>query len=216
MLVILLGLGTWQLHRRVWKTELLATIAARTDAEAVALPAAIDDPAAWSFRRVRASGRFANDKALWLYGRTYDGKAGVHLIVPLLRDDGPAVLVDRGFVPFEQGNALAHYDAADGPTEVEGIVRLPEPGGWFTPNSAPGANIWYAVDPVAMGATAGAALLPVYVAVRPGGGTGWPAGTGGTEAAGIRNEHLNYAIFWYAMAVALTVIYVLSSRSRLQ
>jgi cytochrome oxidase assembly protein ShyY1 len=60
----------------------------------------------------------------------------------------------------------------------------------------------------------GVALAPVYVAARPDAGTGWPRGTGGTEPLGIRNEHLNYAIFWFCLATALAVIYVLSSTSR--
>jgi len=214
LLSILVGLGTWQLHRRAWKTELLATIAARSAAAPVPLPAEIADPAAWTFRRVSVAGRFANDHALWLYGRTYDGKAGVHLLVPLLRADGPAVLVDRGFVPFDQGSRLAQFATTDGPAEIDGVVRTPESGGLFTPASRPADNLWYAVDPVAMGRQVGLDLMPVYVAARGSGSPGWPAGTGGSEGTGIRNEHLNYAIFWYMMAAVLVVIYVLSSRGR--
>lgn len=214
LLAVLIGLGTWQLHRRVWKVELLATIAARTQADPVPLPTDIADPAAWAFRRVRLAGRFDNDHALWLYGRTYEGKAGIHLLVPFLRAEGPAVLVDRGFIPFEQGSRLAGFATIDGPTELDGVVRLPEPDGWFIPASRPQDNLWYAVDPASMGHQAGLDLLPVYVAARPSSSDGWPVGTGGTEALGIRNEHLNYAIFWYTMAAALAVIYVLSSRSR--
>ena len=212
MLPILIGLGTWQLHRRVWKTELLATIAARIDGPAVPLPAVIDQPADWAFRHVHAAGHFADDKALQLYGRTYDGKAGVHLLVPLIEDDGHAVLVDRGFVPFEQGSTLASYARQEGQVEVDGIVRRPEPAGWFLPSPNPAQNIWYAVDIPAMSAATGLALAPIYVAAKATGNPGWPAPTGGTEGTGIRNEHLNYAIFWYSMAVALIVIYVLSSR----
>jgi len=213
-IAILIGLGTWQLHRKVWKETLLATIAARTEAPPVPLPAKIAAPATWTFRRVTAAGRFDNDHAFWLYGRTQDGKAGIHLLVPMVREGAPTVLVDRGFVPFADGSNLAPFAKIDGPTEVEGVARTPEPGGVFTPASRPDDNIWYAVDPAAMGARIGAALMPVYVAAVPSGGAGWPAGTGGTESLGIRNEHLNYAIFWYSMAAALAVIYVLSSRSR--
>jgi surfeit locus 1 family protein len=216
MLPILVGLGTWQLHRLVWKTELLATIAARMNGEPVPLPAAIDDPQAWAFRSVGLDGRFAGDRALQLYGRTYDGKAGVHLLTPLVRDDGTAILVDRGFVPIVAGSTLAEYRRQDGPVHLEGVVRLPESPGWFMPASKPGDNIWYAVDIPAMQAATGLRLAPFYVSARPTGAAGWPAATGGTEGTGVRNEHLNYAIFWYSMAGVLIVIYVLSSRSRQQ
>ena len=214
MLAIVIGLGTWQLHRRVWKTDLLATIAARMNGDAVALPADIANPPDWAFRHVHIAGRFATDKALWLYGRTYDGKAGIHLLVPLIRENGGAILVDRGFVPIEHGSDLDTYRPADGPAEVDGIVRLPEPGGWFVPGNQPDKNIWYTVDVPAMSRATGQTLAPVYIAAKSDGDTGWPAATGGTEGTGIRNEHLNYAIFWYSMAVVLGVIYLMSSRSR--
>jgi surfeit locus 1 family protein len=178
------------------------------------LPADIADPDSWVFRRAVAAGRFAGDKAIWLYGRTYDGKAGIHLLTPLIRGAGPALLVDRGFVPFDSGNRLAPFVKAEGAVEIAGIVRVPEPPGWFSPANRPSDNIWYDVDIPAIEKAIGMQLAPVYVAMPPGDANGWPMGTGGTEALGIRNEHLNYAIFWYTMAAALAVIYVLSSRSR--
>jgi surfeit locus 1 family protein len=215
LLAILIGLGSWQLERRVWKTALLTTIAERMDAAPVDLPHDIASPPDWLFRNVQVTGHFANDHGFDLYGRTFDGKAGVHLLVPLIRDDGSAILVDRGFVPFSHNNALADFGTVDGRLTVTGVARLPEPGGWFLPSSKPAENIWYAVDMHAMSAAAGLMLAPIYIAARPSGAPGWPAATGGTEGAGIRNEHLNYAIFWYSMALALIVIYVMSSVRRL-
>lgn len=214
MMAIVIGLGTWQLHRRVWKTELLATIAARMNGAPVPLPATIADPSGWNFRSVRVIGRFAPDKALWLYGRTYDGKAGIHLLVPLIRPGGDAILVDRGFVPFEHSSELAPFTPADGQVEIDGVVRLAEPGGLFVPANEPDRNVWYTVDMPTMSMTVSMPLAPLYIAAKPAGGTGWPAATGGTEGAGIRNEHLNYAIFWYSMAMVLAIIYLISSRSR--
>jgi surfeit locus 1 family protein len=220
MMAIVIGLGTWQLHRRAWKTELLATIAQRMGGEAVALPAAIDTPSDWTFRRVTVAGRFDPDHTIWLYGRTHDGKVGVHLLVPLIRDQGAPILVDRGFVPFEHGSTLAGFAPAPESATVDGIVRQPESGGLFMPSSRPDQNVWYGVDIAAMSKAVGRTLAPVYIAARAvsvqtGGDVAeWPAATGGTEGTGIRNEHLNYAIFWYSMAVVLAVIYVISSRSR--
>jgi surfeit locus 1 family protein len=214
MMAITIGLGTWQVHRLAWKTELLATIAQRMNSDAVSLPADIANPADWAFRHIHVAGRFDADKALWLYGRTYDGKAGIHLLVPLIRDGGGAILVDRGFVPIEHGNVLDTYRPADGPAEIDGIVRLPEPGGLFVPGNEPDKNIWYSVDIPSMSKATGQTLAPVYITAKSDGSTGWPAATGGTEGTGIRNEHLNYAIFWYSMALVLAVIYLMSSRVR--
>jgi surfeit locus 1 family protein len=214
MLPILIGLGTWQLHRRVWKENLLASIAAGMNAPSIALADRIDDPQGLQFHAVSVRGRLDPDHEFHLYGRTFDGKAGIHLVVPLIRDSGDPVLVDRGFVPFDQGSTLATYAKPAGPVELPGVVRTPEPAGWFMPASRPDDNIWYSVDIAAMAAASGLSLAPIYVAAKPSGDPGWPRGTGGTEALGIRNEHLNYAIFWYSMAAALVAIYILSSRGR--
>jgi surfeit locus 1 family protein len=214
MMAMLIGLGTWQLQRRVWKTDLLATIAQRMTGDAVALPTAIDNPADWTFRHVTVSGHFDQSYALWLYGRTHDGKVGIHLLVPLIRDTGDTILVDRGFVPFDHGSELAPFAEPSPSGTVDGIVRTPEPGGMFMPANQPDKNLWYSVDVAAMSKVVGMTLEPVYIAARPTGEPGWPVATGGTEGTGIRNEHLNYAIFWYSMALVLALIYVMSSRSR--
>jgi surfeit locus 1 family protein len=214
MIAIMISLGTWQVHRLAWKTELLATIAARMNGDPVPLPADVGNPDDWAFKRVTLDGHFDAAHALWLYGRTYDGKAGIHLLVPLIRTQGDAVLVDRGFVPIETASQLTPFAPADGPATVDGVVRLPEAGGWFVPSNQPDKNVWYTVDMAAMAKATGLALAPVYVAQRATGAPGWPAATGGTEGAGIRNEHLQYAIFWYSMAVVLAGIYLVSSWKR--
>jgi surfeit locus 1 family protein len=217
MRAITTGLGTWQLHRLAWKTDLLAMIAQRMNGNAVPFPTDIAAPSEWAFRRVHVAGQFDESKALWLYGRTYDGKAGIHLLVPLVRPKGDPVLVDRGFVPFEHGSTLASLDpAASGDIEIDGVARLPEPGGLFVPANQPDKNIWYTVDVPAMSKAVQQPLAPIYIAAKSDGGPGWPAATGGTEGTGIRNEHLNYAIFWYSMTFVLAVIYVMSSRTRPQ
>jgi surfeit locus 1 family protein len=241
MMAMTAGLGTWQVHRLAWKTDLLAKIAQRMNGPAVPLPARIDSPPDWIFRNVHVSGHFAADKALWLYGRTYDGKAGIHLLVPLIRPDGDPILVDRGFVPFDHGSQLANYepvfdahnfvlldhDSKSGDllrqleaTEINGVVRLPEGAGLFIPSNQPDRNIWYSVNMPDMSKQLGMPLAPVYIAEKPGGHphlgiqSQWPAATGGTEGTGIRNEHLQYAIFWYSMTLVLAVIYLMSSRER--
>jgi surfeit locus 1 family protein len=55
-------------------------------------------------------------------------------------------------------------------------------------------------------------VLPFWVdagpAANPG---GWPRGVG---AVRLRNDHLQYAITWFALAAALAAIYVLYHRRR--
>src|SRR5580692_5646810 len=68
-ILVLLGLGTWQLERRAWKLDLIAARAAGLAAPPIPLPDQIADPAALEYRRVWVEGRFRNDRELDLIGR---------------------------------------------------------------------------------------------------------------------------------------------------
>ena len=96
VLIILLGLGTWQAQRLVWKTDLLARIAA---AEA-APPAPFSDPPA-PYAKLEALGRFDHAREALLGVEIRANRMGARLVVPFLRDSGPPLLVDRGWVPLD-------------------------------------------------------------------------------------------------------------------
>ncbi|RME61655.1 MAG: SURF1 family protein, partial [Alphaproteobacteria bacterium] len=64
---VLVGLGTWQLQRLAWKRALIARIEAGLAAPPVPLPAQLDDPAAWEYRRVALAGRFDHAAERYVY-----------------------------------------------------------------------------------------------------------------------------------------------------
>ena len=213
-LIVLLALGTWQVERLAWKQELIDRLQARSAGPAVDLPVGIDDVAGWEFRNVRLKGRYLHERELYLLGRSKSGEAGVHVLTPLVRDGKRGtVLVDRGWVPPERRDpATRSKGQIAGPVEVEGMVRIAKPQGFFTPDNEPGQNLWFFFDPVPMAAAAGLGSLPDYYVLSnddklPGGlpkGRQW--------RLDIRNDHLQYAITWYSFAVALLVIYVVYHR----
>lgn len=205
--LILIGLGIWQVDRLAWKTELLATIDARMSAPAVALPAAIDDPAAWDYRRVTVDGTLEPGQTLHLMSRVYAGQAGEQVIVPLVRDDverpGQIVLVDRGWVP----NGW-QPDAGTVEGTVTGILHVPTRPGRFQPANDPEANTWFFVDLDAMASAVGAAEVFPLVLYQDAGPTDAPP-IGGQLRVDLPNNHLNYAMTWFSLALVLLVIYVL-------
>jgi len=212
-LAVLVALGTWQVERLHWKESLNATLAERLGAPAVtpeALPAGLAEA---EFRRVRLDGRFRHDRELFLGPRTLRGEVGMHVVTPFERTAGGIVLVDRGFVPnARRAPATRAEGQVDGTVTVEGVVRLPGRRGAFTPDDDPRANQWFTVDPPAMAAAAGVgAVAPWYVEAGPASNPGGLP-VGGQTVAMLPNNHLQYAMTWYGLAVALVVIYVLSSR----
>ena len=85
--------------------------------------------------------------------------------------------------------------------------------GAFTPDNVPAANQWYWPDLPAMAQAVDLALYPGILEAEsapvPGG-----LPIGGVTQTPLRNDHLQYAITWYSLAVALVVIYLLYHRRR--
>jgi surfeit locus 1 family protein len=207
---VLLALGTWQMDRGEWKRGLIAERAQRLAAPPLSLPASIAQPEALEFRRVQATGRFLNDRELYLGNRPRRGQPGYHVVTPLLRADGTAVLVDRGWVPLERKLPESRAEGQiEAQASVAGVARLPPAPGLFTPKNQEEANFWFYVDPPAMARAAGLpAVLPVYIEAGPQPNKGGLPLGGQTELQ-LSDNHLQYALTWYALAVVLTVIYVL-------
>ncbi|EWY38412.1 hypothetical protein N825_13020 [Skermanella stibiiresistens SB22] len=214
-IAIMLGLGTWQLQRLAWKTELIERIEAGLNAAPVPLPTVIGNPAEWDYHRVSATGRFLHDHELDLAARSLNGRIGYHVVTPLQRDDGTVVLVNRGWIPTEARDPATRPDGLlSGTVTVEGIVRVPTGPGWMQPDNDAWANVWFWYDIPAMAASAGVTgALPVIVeaAATPNPG-GLPVG--GQSNVVIPNNHLQYVVTWYGLALTLLVVYIVSQRRR--
>ncbi|MEX1206465.1 MAG: SURF1 family protein [Dongiaceae bacterium] len=214
--LVMLALGTWQVERLLWKEALIAQRVERTAAPAVPLPGAGDDLAAVEYRRAVVTGEFLHDREMYLAARSLRGNPGYHVVTPLRLSDGRAVLVDRGWVPMDRKDpARRAAGQMVGPVTLDGVIRRAGAPGWLVPDNKPADNVWFWVDPPAMAAQAGVAeaAAPVYLeagsAENPG---GFPIG--GQTRINLPNDHLQYAITWYALAAALLVIYVLYHRRR--
>ena len=214
---VLIGLGTWQVERGVRKADLIATMDARLALPPASLSALLAGGEPEDFRPVRATGIFLHDHELYLVARSYQSQIGYHVVTPLLLDDGApggqAVLVDRGWVPVDR---LAPESRAagqvPGKVTVEGILRRPPKPGAFTPDNRPDQNRWYWPDLPAMAVHAGLSqVAPVLIEAGPAANPGGLP-IGGQTRVTLPNNHLQYAITWYALAAALVVLYLVSRR----
>jgi surfeit locus 1 family protein len=198
-LALLLTLAFWQLDRLQWKLELIATIEVRGNAAAVPLG---DDPA--EFTRAVVTGIYDHGRERHVLAQTHNGDVGVVVVAPLLMDDGRLLLVNRGWVPDAKRDAIGR---GEGPVRLEGLVRMPPQPNAFTPENRPEEEQWYRIDPAAM---AGDEALPFYLeatTVDPG---VWPLPR--QRALSLRNDHLQYALTWFALAAGLLVVYVVFRR----
>jgi surfeit locus 1 family protein len=206
---LFVGLGTWQLQRRVWKLDLIATVNARVHAP----PSLAPGPADWpnvtaahdAYRRVSIAGAFENDRETLVQAVTELGP-GFWVMTPLVSDRGFAVLVNRGFVPPERADPGARpLGQVTGPVLVTGLLRISEPKGGFLRRNDPAHHRWYSRDVTAIAAARGLSpslTAPYFIDAD---GTSNPGGlpVGGLTVIAFPNSHLVYALTWYGLALLL-------------
>jgi surfeit locus 1 family protein len=213
-LILLLGLGTWQVERLHWKENLIATRTERSTAAPVPLPSDGASPASFDFSKAAVTGHFLNDKEMLLAARSLNGNLGFHVVTPFVESDGRSILVDRGWIPLELKNpADRKAGEIEGPTKIEGVLRGSQKGGWFVPDNKPGERVWWYVDVPAMARSVGLeGARPYFLEAGPAPNPGlYPLG--GQSHIDLPNNHLQYALTWYSFAVSLAVIYVIYHRN---
>ena len=211
-LAVLVGLGTWQVQRLAWKEALLATIDERTHADPLPLDEVASRYPEIEYVPVTATGRFDHAAERHVF-TTWEGESGYDVFTPLLLGENRAVLVNRGFVPFDRKDPATRADGqVGGEVTVTGLARrgLAEKPSWVVPDNDPAKNVFYWKDVRAMRETSGLDpaidVLPFVVdagdAANPGG-----LPVGGTTLIDLPNNHLQYAVTWYGLALALCGVF---------
>lgn len=224
-LAILIGLGIWQLDRKVWKENLIATLNQRLAvAPVTGLPSPAEwkklDPAQNEYKRVFVPVEFLNEQEALVYtpGSAFrpDIKSiGYWVMTPARLPGGSVVVVNRGFVPLEKKNPAARAEGqVTGPVDITAVMRWPEPRGLFTPSDEPKNNIWYTRDPAVIAANKNwGDVAPFFLEMEQ------PAPPGGLPSPGklevhLRDNHLGYALTWFGLALTLAGVYVTFMVSR--
>lgn len=190
-LVVLIGLGVWQVQRLAWKEGILAEIDATISADPVALPAA-PVAARDQYLPVLVQGRFTGEGLRVLASLKQVG-AGYRLIGAFETDDGRRVLVDRGFLPIDE------KAVTPGAARIRGNLHWPAEVDSYTPSQPDKGGLWFARDVPAMASALG--TEPVMVVT-------WAADPADpaliaipVDTTHIPNDHLAYAITWFSLAV---------------
>jgi len=189
---VLVGLGNWQLERLAWKEAILGDIRARITAPPAALP---EQPEIETDRYlpVRLSGDIGQEALRVLVSQKQIG-AGYRLI-SAFGTGARRVLLDRGFISVNDPIPAP----PSGAVEVTGNLHWPDERLSSTPENDVAGNIWFARDLAPM-----AEILrtePILVVARK-----LSVSEPGVEPlpldiSGIPNDHLNYAITWYSLAL---------------
>jgi len=229
LIVLFAGLGTWQVQRLSWKLALIERVNSRVHAA----PSALPEAARWAqvskesdeYRHVSLAGHFLYEYSTPVQAVSELG-AGYWLVTPLCTPDGRIVLVNRGFIPaadnrpgtYPARKAGANPCAAvSGPAHaLTGLLRIAEPGGGFLRENDPANNRWFSRDVAGIAAARGLAdVAPFFVDASRGQD---PASApehpvGGLTVISFQNNHLVYAITWYALALMVAGAWWYAARS---
>jgi surfeit locus 1 family protein len=208
VIAILLTLGVWQLNRMAWKDGLISALNERRSLAPVELPTQIDDAEAWRYRNVSVTGTFRHENEIHIIAYSAEAKQGYQIVTPMVRADGSTVLVNRGWVPLEARDGKDRPESlVTGTVTVTGMARPGWPQGYFVPDNSPATNTWFWGDLPAMAKAAQAPdALPLFVEADK---TPNPGGLpiGGQSVINLRNDHLQYAITWFALSIGVFGVY---------
>jgi len=206
-LAVLLGLGTWQVRRLAVKQDIIARIDARVLAAPVDLPTD-PDPERDKYLSVAVTGTLLPGELHVLISRKQAG-AGYRVIAPFELDDGRRILVDRGVIPTGRKQDTRQI----GVMQITGNLHWPIETDSFTPKPDKNGNIWFARDVTPMAQKL--KTEPILLVART---RSDPAVTPlPVDSSAIPNDHLNYAITWFSLALvwaAMSVYFLWRTRAK--
>jgi len=225
MVALCVGLGLWQLQRRVEKHALIAALTERLAAS----PAPLPQPAQWSaltpakdeFRRVSFAATYQSHPDAMVYSsgsavRDDVGGPGTWAFLPARLPDGATVVINAGFVQntmqdrAQQDRAVTQL-VINAPVALTGYLRFPESAGTLTPAENISKRLWFTRDHLSMAralgwAEGGKPVAPFYIDLEapvPQNGIPKP----GPLTVHLKDDHLQYAITWFGLAIAVLIAF---------
>jgi surfeit locus 1 family protein len=193
--------GEWQRGRMVQKAALRAQFDATSAATPVPLPRDIGDGVQLRYRRVVAAGTFDAARQILIDNKVQDGRAGYHVVTPLILADDRVVLVDRGWIAAGASRAqLPSAPPPPGSVAITGRISLPTAAYVELQRAAPAGAVWQNLDTARFAQATGLQVLPIVIeqtAPLDAGDTlvrVWPEPDFGIE------KHRIYMAQWYLFA----------------
>jgi surfeit locus 1 family protein len=232
MVAVFVGLGVWQLQRRVEKHALIAALTERLAASPGPLPLAPQwsalNPSRDEFRRVRFTATYASAPDAMVYSsgsavRDDISGPGTWAFLPARLATGETVVINTGFVQ----NTMQDRDQEDravgplvtgAPVVLTGYLRYPEAAGMLTPAENVTKRLWFTRDHLAMAhalgwGQEGSQVAPFYVDLET------PSPANGIPKPGpldvhLKDDHMQYAITWFALAGAVMIAFAVWLRAQ--
>lgn len=210
--IVLISLGIWQVSRLQEKQLFLNLINNNLNKVPVDLKTLSGDK---YYAKIVARGEFLTGQNIHLYGRRAMSveKDGYYLITPFKTEDNKIILVTRGWFGSScKKNIDNIVKNSASSKQIIGVVLPGEQKRRFILNNDVKNNIWFTLDLVEAANVLGLQLEKFYLMMdneeerhkdilKP---------LKIDNLLHIKNDHLEYAITWFALAIALAVIFTMA------
>ncbi len=210
-LYIMMSLGFWQLDRAEFKDTLQQNITERKSLSPVSLNALPQSKQNRRYRPVTFIGEYDGEHSLLLDNKTFNGRVGYHVFTPVRINQFKTILVNRGFI--SQGKTRQHLPELKTPVgkiEISGLLDLTPSHALILADNVQETAQWPVVlqyiDLSEINRLLGVELYDMVLWLNP------------DETGSFKHDHpvlnLNsaknngYAFQWFAMSLALFVIYI--------
>ncbi len=213
-IVIFIQLGNWQLSRADEKESRQERLDLLSKEPAVAVP---DNPVRiedFQYRQVDARGEYVPTHTIYLDNKIFQGMAGYQIITPLrIGKSAMHVLVNRGWAPANRDRSiLPEVPAPNGEVVVSGLATIASQKTLELSADVVAGKVWGNLDIERYRRATGLMLQPVMILqqddVKDGLVRQWARPDSGAA------KNLGYALQWFAMALAVLIIYLVLSVKR--
>ena len=211
-LIILIILGTWQYQRLQWKTAYLAEVEQAVTAapftSLAAVETALQSGTPVDFSRIEFDGEIIGGQTPYL---VYSRRKTELSWRPFVAVEATGRAVFAGLNPIPDSARDTVMTTQSEAVRLAGYVRMWQPMDRGVPDSTPDKNRWFSFNPLPETANwaesvPGGADMRYYIDTVPG---VLDADTLPLKRPNIRNNHFDYMLTWYGLAIVLFIIYLI-------
>ncbi|HEY6043762.1 MAG TPA: SURF1 family protein [Nitrosospira sp.] len=214
VMAVMVQLGNWQLSRareKESRQEKLDTLSRQPAISLPSDPVKLED---FQYRKTEVQGTYLTKYTVYLDNKIYKGMAGYHIITPLRIGTSPMyVLINRGWVVGNRDRSkLPNIFTPSSPVVVSGVATTATQKTLELSKEVVSGQVWENLDLERYRNMTGLQLQPVMILQQNDTNDGlireWAR-----PDLGI-GKNLGYALQWFAMALAVLIIYLVLSVKR--
>ncbi len=200
-------LGTWQLYRLEWKLKLISEITFGLNST----PLEYSNSIKKNFQRVTSSGKFIFEEQIFLYGLNDNGQPGFYVITPFVTSKKENVLVNRGWISKNLKNNSDINKNLVRNKKIIGLLKKINKPNIFKPGNDLKNNIWFSVNLDEIKEITDKQFVNYIIYLED---KDIKIPLPKKISVDLPNNHLKYAITWYAISISILFYYLYYRKKR--